>query len=147
MTELSIIMYHYVRDLERTRYPALKGRQLSEFVCQLDYLECAHTIVSAEQVMAAVLGETELPSDAAWLTFDDAYLDHYTNVFPLLHERGWQGSFFPPVASVLDGELLDFHKVHFVLASQLDWDPIIDHIRKFVADRNQKAAAACAARG
>ena len=51
------------------------------------------------------------------MTFDDGYLDHYTNVFPLLFERGWQGSFFPPSQTVLDGKLLDVNKIHFILAA------------------------------
>jgi hypothetical protein len=28
---LTIVMYHYVRDLARTRYPGIKGRDLSSF--------------------------------------------------------------------------------------------------------------------
>ena len=135
MRHITIVMYHYVRDLARTRYPAIKGRDLSSFRRQLDYIAHHHSVVTAEEVVAAVKGGEPLPDNAAWLTFDDGYIDHYSVVFPLLHERGWQGSFFPPARSVRDGELLDVNRVHFILAVSLDPAPIINAIREFIDDR------------
>jgi peptidoglycan/xylan/chitin deacetylase (PgdA/CDA1 family) len=132
---LSIVMYHYVRDLARTRYPAIKGRDLTAFRGQLDYLARRHTLVTAEQVVAAVKGGEPLPDNAAWLTFDDGYSDHYSVVFPLLHERGWQGSFFPSASTVLRGELLDVNRIHFILAAQPDPQPILAAIRRFVNEQ------------
>lgn len=131
----SIVMYHYVRDLARTRYPAIKGRDLASFRRQLDYLAEHHTVVTAEQVIAAVKDGAALPDNAAWLTFDDGYSDHYLTVFPLLHERGWQGSFFPRACSVRDGELLDVNRVHFILAASPDHQPIVAAIRNFIDAR------------
>lgn len=131
---LSIIMYHYVRDLARSPYPAIKGRSLEEFKGQLDYIGSHYTVVTAEEVVAAIKQNHKLPDNAAWLTFDDGYLDHFTNVFPMLHERGWQGSFFPPSVTVLHGELLDVNKIHFTLAAQPDVAQIIDDIKDFVEE-------------
>lgn len=68
---LTIIVYHYVRDLERSRYPRIKGRRLSDFRGQLDHISRAFTVVNAEQIVAALKGFAELPDNAAWLTFDD----------------------------------------------------------------------------
>lgn len=132
---LTIVMYHYVRDLARTRYPAIKGRDLSSFRRQLDYIARHHTVVTAEQVISATKEGEPLPDNAAWLTFDDGYSDHYSVVFPLLHERGWQGSFFPPARTVQDGELLDVNRVHFILAASPDHESIINAIRGFIDDR------------
>ena len=53
-----------------------------------------------EDVIAAVESAEPLPLDAALLTFDDGYAEHFDTVFPILHDRGLQGSFFPPVAPV-----------------------------------------------
>jgi peptidoglycan/xylan/chitin deacetylase (PgdA/CDA1 family) len=114
---LRIVMYHYVRDLVRTRYPGINGLDVAAFHRQLDHLQSSSTIVRMEDVHEAVRGRAELPPDATLLTFDDGYADHYTVVFPILHERGLQGSFFAPVAPVRDGVLLDVNRVHFVLAS------------------------------
>jgi len=137
---LSIVMYHYVRDLARTRYPAIKGRDLAAFRGQLDYIARHHTVVTAEQVMAALKDREPLPDDAAWLTFDDGYSDHYAAVFPLLHERGWQGSFFPSAGTVLHGQLLDVNRIHFILAAQPDARPVLAAIRRFVEEREGDGA-------
>ncbi|TAN63276.1 MAG: polysaccharide deacetylase [Magnetospirillum sp.] len=129
---LTIVMYHYVRDLERSRYPAIKGRTTADFSRQLDHIAQTYRVVRAEEVVAAAKGGPALPDNAAWLTFDDGYLDHYTTVFPLLHERGWQGSFFPPVKTVVDRQLLDVNKIHFILAAEPDTQAIIAEIRVFL---------------
>jgi peptidoglycan/xylan/chitin deacetylase (PgdA/CDA1 family) len=69
-----------------------------------------------------------LPQRPVLLTFDDGYLDHFTNVFPLLDEMGVQGSFFPPARAVMDHKVLDVNKIHFILASVEDKRRIIDAI-------------------
>jgi peptidoglycan/xylan/chitin deacetylase (PgdA/CDA1 family) len=129
-------MYHYVRDLGRSRYPNIKGRDIKDFCGQLEHLARKYTLVTAEQVVAAVKGGTELPPKACWLTFDDGYLDHWLVVFPLLHERGWQGTFFPPAQAIREGTLLDVNRIHFIIASQPDPATIIEAIRRFVSDRS-----------
>lgn len=113
---VTIVMYHYVRDLARSRYPRIKGLDVEAFRRQLDHLQSEYTIVRMEDVIAALDG-ADLPSDAALLTFDDGYAEHFDTVFPILRNRGLQGSFFPPVEPVRDGSLLDVNRVHFVLAS------------------------------
>jgi peptidoglycan/xylan/chitin deacetylase (PgdA/CDA1 family) len=129
---LTIVMYHYVRELARTRYPAIKGRDLAGFRRQLEYIAAHHTVVTAEQVMLAIRHDKRLPDNAAWLTFDDGYSDHYDAVFPLLYQRGWQGSFFPPARTVRDRQLLDVNRVHFILAAQPDHQSIIAAVHEFV---------------
>lgn len=114
--QVTIVMYHYVRDLERSRHPRIKGLDVAGFRRQLDHLESEFDIVTMQDVMAAARGH-EISPKAALLTFDDGYADHYDTVFPILYDRGIQGSFFPPVAPVRDHQLLDVNRVHFVLAS------------------------------
>lgn len=130
---LTIVMYHYVRDLARSRYPAIRGRTVADFRAQLDHIGRRYEVVTAEHVVAASRGETDLPTNAAWLTFDDGYLDHFTNVTPLLDERGWQGSFFVPAQPVLQGKLLDVNKIHFILASGGDPAALVEELRVQVA--------------
>src|SRR5947209_3849649 len=131
---IKIVMYHYVRDLHRTRYPNVKGCDLPKFREQLDYIASRHTVVTVEQVVAALKGGESLPDNSVWLTFDDGFSDHYANVFPLLHERGWQGSFFPTVRANQDRQLLDVHRIHFILAVESDPGLIIAAIRSFIDD-------------
>jgi peptidoglycan/xylan/chitin deacetylase (PgdA/CDA1 family) len=122
---LTVVMYHYVRNLKRSRYPRIKGRELCDFKGQLRYLVQNYQIITVEQLLS---GEP-LPRNAALLTFDDGFSDHYLNVFPLLEEAGIQGLFFPPAMPIIEEKVLDVHKIHFILAAAEDMKPILEHIR------------------
>ncbi len=115
--KLSIIMYHYVRDLKNSRYPNINGLDLDLFKEQIDFLYKNFHVVTMEQVVDASRGKGELPENAVLLTFDDGYIDHFTNVFPVLCNYGMQGSFFIPSRIFLENKLLDSNKLHFILAS------------------------------
>lgn len=114
--DLTIVMYHYVRPLEGSRYPGIKGLRLSEFRAQLAHIRANYSLTTVAQVVDCLRTGEPLPPRAALLTFDDGYLDHFQHVFPLLFEAGIQGAFFPPVAPIERGELLDVNRVHFLLA-------------------------------
>jgi peptidoglycan/xylan/chitin deacetylase (PgdA/CDA1 family) len=125
---LTIVMYHYVRDLERSRFPAIKGLSLERFRRQLDYIGSRYTPVTVEAVLASMEGTARLPENAILLTFDDGYSDHFANVFPLLDARGIQGCFFPPAQAILEHRVLDVNKIQFVLASVLDAVALLDKV-------------------
>jgi peptidoglycan/xylan/chitin deacetylase (PgdA/CDA1 family) len=109
-------MYHFVRELEGSAYPRLKALPTKAFDEQLGYLQAHYRLVSMEDCFEAVLGLRELPTAAALLTFDDAYVEHYATVFPKLRARGIAGAFFPPARAIERSEVLDVNKIHFVLA-------------------------------
>ena len=101
-------MYHYVRDLKHSRFPAIKGLSLERFCRQLDYIQARYTPISVEKLLRALgSGGEDLPPNPILLTFDDGYSDHFANVFPLLDARGIQGCFFPPAQAVLEHTVLD----------------------------------------
>jgi peptidoglycan/xylan/chitin deacetylase (PgdA/CDA1 family) len=126
--QLTIVMYHYVRDLVRSRYPEIKGFSLERFRRQLDYIDAHYNVIRMEDLLEATLGGGRLPERALLLTFDDAYLDHFVNVFPMLDARGLQGSFFPPAKAVLQNKMLDVNKIHFILASAPDKKRVVAEI-------------------
>lgn len=129
MSKVTIIMYHYVRDLKHSRFPEIKGLPIDSFKEQIDYLSKHYTFVTMQQCIDMVYSDGEtFPDNAVLLTFDDGYIDHYTNVFPILDFHGIQGSFFPPAMTILDNEILDVNKIHFILASEPDRTKIIDDI-------------------
>ncbi len=139
-SQVSIIMYHYVRDLTATRYPNIKGLELSAFRNQIDYFKRFYHFVTVAECIAALRGEVELPKNSVLLTFDDAILDHYTNVFPLLDENGIQGCFFPPARAILENEMLDIHKIHFILAVTSDPDKMLTEVFQFMDEyRSEKS--------
>lgn len=117
MSHLTIVMYHYVRPIEGSRYPEIKGLERSLFEQQLDYLDRWYENVTAQQVIEATRGGEPLPKNAVLLTFDDGYSDHFQTVFPLLQNRGLHGCFFPPVQCIESRRVLNVNKIHYVLAS------------------------------
>jgi peptidoglycan/xylan/chitin deacetylase (PgdA/CDA1 family) len=121
-------MYHYVRELEHSRYPSINGLSISDFREQLEYIEKHYTVVSGEQLIEAVDNASDLPPDAALLTFDDGYRDHFDYVFPILDTAGLTGCFFPPARCILEQKVLDVNKIHYLLASTEDVDGIVDRI-------------------
>ena len=119
--KVTIVMYHYVRDLDHSRFPAIKGLSVERFCRQLDYIQSRYTPIAAEDLIGALSpAKKELPANPILLTFDDGYSDHFTNVFPLLDARGIQGCFFPPAQAVLEHKVLDVNKIQFVLAAVPD---------------------------
>lgn len=121
----TIVMYHYVRELPYTRYPGIKGLSTTLFREQLFYLRKYYNFVKAKDLIAFVREGRPLPENAVWLTFDDAYSDHYLNVFPILDELGLEGAFFPPVKAIFKHEVLDVNKIHFILASAKNMDNLL----------------------
>lgn len=120
MRKLYIAMYHYTRDLKHSRYPEIRGMDISLFRQQIEYMKSHFNIVTMEQVLAAVRERERggpLPEQALLLTFDDGYIDNYTFAFPILQEFGVQGSFFIPGKTFVTHQLLDVNKIHYILAS------------------------------
>lgn len=116
MSDVTIVMYHYVREVQNSPYPKIKGLEFAAFKRQLDYLGKHYQFVTAEEVIGSVKGGAALPENACWLTFDDGYKDHIDYVLDELLARGIQGSFFPPVRPIKESVMLDVNSVHFVLA-------------------------------
>lgn len=117
MKKVYVVMYHYVRELEKSRFPRIKGLDMSMFRQQIDYFKNYFNIIRMEELIAAYDEGYELPDKALLLTFDDGYVDHYTNVFPVLSDYEVQGSFFVAGKTFEEHALLDVNKIHFILAS------------------------------
>jgi peptidoglycan/xylan/chitin deacetylase (PgdA/CDA1 family) len=132
---VTIVMYHYVRDLQHSRYPAIKGLSLERFHRQLDHIQAHYTPVTVEDVLDALSSaKKEMPSNPILLTFDDGYSDHFLNVFPQLDARGIQGCFFPPGQAVLEHKVLDVNKIQFVLAAIPNPDALLDKVFTYLPE-------------
>ncbi len=128
MTNVTIVMYHYVRDLTNSMYPEIKGLPIDKFKEQIAFLKKHYTPISAYDLMDAVEAKSELPPKAVLLTFDDAYIDHFSEVFPVLDKENISGCFFPPAKCLLENRVLDVNKIHFILASVPDKQALVDTI-------------------
>ena len=59
--QLTVIMYHYVRELPYTRYPKIKALLMSEFKEQLTYLTMHFTFVTMADCINALHNNYDLP--------------------------------------------------------------------------------------
>src|SRR6266850_5604696 len=113
-------MYHYVRDLPRTRFPRIKGLLTDDFRLQVARLSEHYEMATLESALDFLAGQYQPARDLCLLTFDDGLKDHYTDVLPFLSERRIQGLFFV-ITSCLEGQVVSVHKNHFLMAA-LEFD-------------------------
>jgi peptidoglycan/xylan/chitin deacetylase (PgdA/CDA1 family) len=114
----TVVFYHYVRDVERTRFPGIKALSTADFSAQLDWLAARFRIIDGPTFERAALGGMRLDEPTALLTFDDGFVDHYTSAFVEMRRRGMGGVFFVAGATLGDRpSLLNVHKTHFLLSA------------------------------
>lgn len=128
MNKVTIVAYHYVREILNSRYPEIKGLERHLFIEQIEYFIKNYNIIDIDTLIDHYDGKIDLPSKALLLTFDDAYLDHFETVFPILENRNLKGAFYIPAKAVKDKKILDVNKVHYILASEKDKGKIITDI-------------------
>lgn len=116
MSDLTIVMYHYIGPISKSQFSSIKGLEIENFKRQLDHLERNYSIVSSDQVIDKITKNKELPPKACWLTFDDGYKDHYKYVLPELISRNLSGAFFPPRMAIKDNKVLDVNLIHYILS-------------------------------
>ena len=114
--KLYISMYHYTRNIVKSRYPGIKGMSDMQFRSQIEFFKEKFNIVCMDQVLDALHSGLSLPENALLLTFDDGYIDNYTCVFPILNEFKLSGCFFIPAKTFSTHKLLDVNKIHYILA-------------------------------
>jgi len=113
---LRAVMYHYVRDLARTPFPALKGMPLDDFRHQVTELSTAFEMASIESALDFLTGEYRPRRDLCLLTFDDGLKEHYRDVAPILAEKRIRGVFFLITSSVDERRMAPVHMNHFLMA-------------------------------
>lgn len=130
---LDVVMYHFVRPIAGSRWPGIKGLELTDFETQLDFLAATYDMLTPDEAIAVMRGERTLSRDACLLTFDDGYRDHADHVAPRLDARGIKAAFFPPACAALDRQMLDVNKIHFILASGAEPDVLCKLVDDAVA--------------
>ncbi len=117
MCKVNIVMYHYVRELQGSRYPKIKGLDYSLFKQQIEFFSKNYNVITMEEIIAYYKEGVPIPEQAMLLTFDDGYIDAYTYILPILNEYKMQGSFFISGKTFKEHCLLDVNKIHYILAS------------------------------
>ena len=113
MSKIEIIMYHYVRSKNYSKYKKLNYLDFKSFKKQLDYLEDNYNVLDPSILTQK---KTSIPKKSCILTFDDGYKDHIDFVFPELKKRGIKGIFFPTGITTLENKILDTNLVQHILS-------------------------------
>ena len=131
LSEINIVMYHYVREIKKSKFPNLKGLEFKHFKNQIQYFEKNFNILSDDDLIE-IIEKKKLPrKKSIFLTFDDGYKDHYDYVYPYLKERKIKGNFYPPIQVLKNNKVLDVNKIHFILEKEKNRNKILDLIFKF----------------
>lgn len=94
---MPILMYHYIAVPPPDADPIRLDLSVSpaDFEAQLRYLaEAGYESISLHDLLFHLTIGKPLPPKPIVLTFDDGYLDNYTNAFPLLKKYGFTATFF-----------------------------------------------------
>ena len=90
LADVPILNYHKVDDF----YHSLSIPP-EEFEEQMKYLsEHGFTTITPDQLMAYLNHDRELPENPILITFDDGYLDNFTNAYPIMKKYGFTATIF-----------------------------------------------------
>ena len=113
---LHVVMYHYVRDLPKSHFPRLKAMYTNDFRRQLFALQERYETATLESAMDFLRGAYSPYRDLCLLTFDDGLREHYSEVTPMLVDRGIQGIFFVITSCLQEQRVAAAHMNHFLMA-------------------------------
>ena len=133
---LTVVMYHYVREVSGTRFPGLNAMTPGAFKDQVATLVARYEMASLQTAMDFLSGQYLAERDLCLLTFDDGLREHHETVAPVLEAVGVSGLFLLPTASLEDGRVLPVHKSHF-LAAFLGFE---DYRARFLEALRQRGA-------
>jgi len=116
--DVPIFMYHYISASPSAQDHIRVGLSVPPemFEAQLKLLsDNGYTTISLRDLYEFLAVGKALPDKPIILTFDDGYLDNYTNAFPILQKYGMIGTFFVLTGPADDGE-----------SAYLTWDMITE---------------------
>lgn len=134
----TLVMYHYVRDVENSAFPNIRALSIDKFKGQLDYLQANYNMVSPYKMVEAALSGVLMDEKDCVLTFDDGFIDHYETVLPEFQKRGIAGAFFPSAVPIKEGKLLDVHKIQHIIGGRVDHSEIAESLIRLVEQNPEK---------
>ena len=132
MNKITTITYHYVREIQNSSYPNLKGLEFKNFRRQLDFLTKNYNFFDPNELFQ----KKSFKENSCILTFDDGFKDHIDYVLPELKKRKLKGIFFPPASPIENQVVLDTHLIHFILEKTKDFKKLNLELFKNLKNNN-----------
>ena len=80
-------MYHYVREIKKSKYPNIKGLEFADFKRQIDFFIKNFDVLNNDDFIE-IIKKGKIPKKkSVLLTFDDGYNDHWKFVYPYLKKK------------------------------------------------------------
>jgi peptidoglycan/xylan/chitin deacetylase (PgdA/CDA1 family) len=113
---LIILNYHRIGNARQTPYDSgLFSCTSEELSWQVEWLKRRFSIVTLDQALEIVHGESTPERNSVLLTFDDGYRDNYDQAFLALRKQQVSGTFFLPTAFVGTGLLPWWDQIAFIV--------------------------------
>jgi len=109
-----ILAYHRVLNLD-DRFkldPTLVSASVSNFKKQMEYLSRNYNVISIDQFYSKIGSPKK---NSVIITFDDGYIDNYTNAYPILKKYNLPATIYLSTNAVDNKEILWWDKVSFMI--------------------------------
>ena len=114
---ITIVMYHYVRNVKKSKYPNLKAFEFVKFKKQIKFLNKEYNVLNKDQLLE-ILHSKKIPKKpSVVLSFDDGYADHY-KVSEYLCDFKNEGFFYIVGSASKAERMLDVNKIHFIMEKE-----------------------------
>lgn len=117
-----ILMYHYIANNPN---PSDRVRDLlsvspDKFEAQMSYLaQNGYTPITLDTLYGIFNKQTTAPAKPIVLTFDDGYIDFYTNAFPILRRFNFHAVSFIPTGLIGGGYYMNWNQIKEIAATGL----------------------------
>lgn len=136
--KLTVITYHYVRDVKKSSFPGLKAQSIKIFKKQLNYFKKKYNILTPKNFLDVINGQIKLKKNSCLLTFDDGYIDHFKTALPELKKRNISAIFFVPAEAILKRKLADVNKIQLILSVIKDKKKLLIEIETYLQKKKIK---------
>lgn len=121
-TGIPILYYHYIAENPNAKDKTRNSLSVSpdKFEAQMDYLsKNGYTPISLDTLYGIFNKQTQSPAKPVVLTFDDGYIDFYSNAFPILKRFNFHSVVFIPTGLVGQGYYMNWDQIKELQASGL----------------------------
>src|SRR5689334_6826747 len=113
-TSIPILTYHYIannpnpKDIQRDALSVSPDK----FEAQMDYLsKNGFEPITLDTMYAIFHNQTHAPIKPVVLTFDDGYIDFYTNVYPILRRFNFHAVSFIPTGLIGGSYYMNWNQI------------------------------------
>lgn len=117
-----ILLYHYVANNPNPKDKARDNLSVppDKFEAQMQYLsQNGYTPITLDTLYGIFNGQASVPGKPVVLTFDDGYIDFYTNAFPILRRFNFHAVSFIPTGLMGGGYYMNWNQIKEIASSGL----------------------------